>query len=150
MPMISNRSAPGVTVVPVLVYEDVARAIEWLGKAFGFKERLRAAAPDGIVSHAQLIVGDGAIMIGRPGGEFRAPRPAEVSQYVLVHVDDVDRHCQDAEQSGARVLKAPANMPFGERQYTAQDPWGHRWTFSQSVADVLPAAWGARTALPAG
>jgi uncharacterized glyoxalase superfamily protein PhnB len=31
---------------------------------------------------------------------------------------------------------------YGERQYTVEDPGGHRWTFSQSVADVDPADWG--------
>jgi uncharacterized glyoxalase superfamily protein PhnB len=34
--MITNRSAPTATVVPILVYDDVARAIDWLCAAFGF------------------------------------------------------------------------------------------------------------------
>src|SRR5260221_1848872 len=82
--MVLNRSAPRATVVPILVYEDVTAAIEWLCSAFGFTERLRAGAP-GVVSHAQLTVGDGAIMLGRQGAEFRPPRTGEVSQYVTVH-----------------------------------------------------------------
>ncbi len=41
-------------------------------------------------------------------------------------------------------MKPPTDMPFGERQYTVEDPWGHRWTFSQSIADVAPEVWGAR------
>jgi hypothetical protein len=49
---IVNRSAPTATVVPVLVYEDVGQAIEWLCGAFGFTERLRATR-DGRVVHAQ-------------------------------------------------------------------------------------------------
>lgn len=32
--------------------------------------------------------------------------------------------------------------PYGERQYVAEDPGGHRWTFSQSLVDVDPASWG--------
>ena len=43
--MVINRSAPRATVVPILVYEDVGRAIDWLCGTFGFKERLRAAGP---------------------------------------------------------------------------------------------------------
>ena len=144
--MVVNRSAPRATAVPVLVYEDVAKAIAWLCEAFGFMERLRAAGPDGMVSHAQLTVAEGAIMLGRQGGEFRPPRPNEVSQYVVVHVENVDAHFERARRSGARILKAPSDMPFGERQYTAEDPGGHRWTFSQSIADVAPEAWGARQA----
>ena len=145
--MVVNRSAPRATVVPILVYEDVAAAIDWLCDAFGFTERLRAAGPGGVVSHAQLAIGEGAegaLMLGRPGGEFHPPRPGEVSQYVVVHVEDVEKHYEHARQRGARILKEPTDMPFGERQYTAEDPGGHRWTFSQSIADVAPEAWGAR------
>src|SRR5215468_10956793 len=101
-PGVANRSAPKSPVVPVLVYEDVGKAIEWLCGAFGFTERLRAAR-DGRVSHAQLLVGEAAIMIGTPGGPFRSPRPDEVNQYVIVHVEDVNRHFEHAAQFGARI-----------------------------------------------
>jgi uncharacterized glyoxalase superfamily protein PhnB len=141
--MVVNRSAPRATVVPILVYEDVGKAIDWLCTTFGFKERLRAAAPGGAVLHAQLDIAEGAVMLGRQGAEFRSPRANEVSQYVHVHVEDVDAHFEHARQCGARILKSPANMPFGERQYTVEDPGGHRWTFSQSIADVAPDEWGA-------
>ncbi len=141
--MVVSRSAPQATVVPVLVYEDVVKAIDWLCDVFGFSERLRAAGPGGSVTHAQLAMAEGAVMVGRQGGEFRPPRPNEVNQYVHVRVDDVDRHYDHARQCGARILKAPTDMPFGERQYTAEDLGGHRWTFSQSIADVAPEEWGA-------
>ncbi len=141
-----NRSAPTATVVPILVYEDVGKAIDWLCGAFGFTERLRAAGRDGKISHAQLAIAEGALMLGRQGGEFRQPPRNEVSQYVLVHVEDVDRHFEHAKRFGARIVKPPTNMPFGERQYTAEDDGGHRWTFSQHVADVAPEEWGATQA----
>jgi uncharacterized glyoxalase superfamily protein PhnB len=140
---IVNRSAPAATIVPVLIYEDVAKAIDWLRGAFKFTERLRAAGRDGRVTHAQLSVGEGAVMLGAQGADFKAPRPDEVNQYVLVRVEDVDRHFEHAKQFGARIVSLPANMPFGERVYTASDPAGHRWTFSQSIADVAPEQWGA-------
>jgi uncharacterized glyoxalase superfamily protein PhnB len=146
--MVVNRSAPPGTVIPVLIYEDVGKAIAWLCDTFGFKERLRAGN-----DHAQLVIGDGAVMLGaRPVGqgfespdeaEFRPPRADEVSQYVHVSVEDADRHHEHARQRGARILQPPANHPFGERQYTAEDLGGHRWTFSQSIADVAPTEWGA-------
>jgi uncharacterized glyoxalase superfamily protein PhnB len=146
--MVTNRSAPGATVVPILIYEDVDGAIEWLCGAFGFRERLRALGPDGRVSHAQLTIGMGGIMLGRQGGPFRVPRSGEVNQYVTIHIDDVDRHFEYAKAFGAQVLSRPVTMPFGERQYTAQDHGGHRWTFSQSVADAPFEAWGAIPAQP--
>ena len=143
---ILNRSAPAAIIVPVLIYEDVGKAIDWLCGAFGFTERLRAGGRDGRVTHAQLSVGEGAIMLGAQGAEFRPPRSNEVNQYVLVRVEDVDRHFEHAKRSGARIIHPPANMPFGERPYTAEDFAGHRWTFSQSMADVAPEEWGATEA----
>lgn len=143
-----NRSAPTATVVPVLIYEDVGKAIDWLCGAFGFAERLHVAGRDGRVIHAQLSVGEAAIMLGAQGAEFRPPRADEVSQYVLVHVQDVDAHFEHAKQFDAEIVRPPTDMPFGERTYTAKDPAGHRWTFSQSVADVPLEQWGAVTPAP--
>jgi uncharacterized glyoxalase superfamily protein PhnB len=144
--MLTNQSAPAATVVPILVYQDVGKAIDWLCGAFGFAERLRHER-DGVVSHAQLIVADGAIMLGRQGGQYRAPRSGEVHQYVVVTVEDVDRHFEHAKRFGAKIVEPLDDKPFGERQYSAEDPEGHRWTFSQHVADVPPQQWGAALAM---
>jgi uncharacterized glyoxalase superfamily protein PhnB len=128
--MIVNRSAPSSTVIPELPYDDVAQASDWLCSAFGFKERLR------IGDHrAQLVFGDGAVILtARDKGTQR--------NAVLVRVDNVDRHHEQAKRAGARILQPPTDHPYGERQYSAEDLGGHRWTFSQSIADVDPATWG--------
>jgi uncharacterized glyoxalase superfamily protein PhnB len=55
----------------------------------------------------------------------------------------VDGHFERAKQYGAKILHPPVDQPFGERQYTAEDHAGHRWTFSQHVKDVAPSDWGA-------
>jgi len=144
--MITNRSAPTATVVPVLVYADVAAAIEWLCATFGFRERLRVNGPDGRVSHAQLTVAEGSIMLGRAGGPYQPPGSEAIDQYVLVHVDDVAAHYERARRLDAKIISVPNDMPFGERAYTVQDLAGHRWTFSQHIADIAPEAWGATVA----
>ena len=138
--MVTNRSAPSATVVPILIYEDVGQASDWLCKAFGFKERLRAEWKGG-VSHAQLSVAEGAIMLGHAGGPYRPPRDENVTAYVLVHVEDVRGHFEQAMKGGAQIVQTVTDMPFGERQYTARDPAGHWWTFSQHVADIAPETW---------
>ena len=62
---------------------------------------------------------------------------------MIVRVEDVDaRTASSARAQGARILEEPTEFPFGERQYTAQDPGGHQWTFSQTLADVAPEEWG--------
>jgi len=137
--MIKNRSAPPGPIVPILIYEDVSKAIDWLRDAFGFKERLRTAPePDGTIHHAQLAIGGGAVILtGQRGGD-RPPR-----SFVYVPVNNVDEHFERAKQFGARILSEPRNCEFGERQYSVEDLAGNPWTFSQSVADVKPEKWGA-------
>lgn len=140
--MLANQSAPAAPVVPIVIYRDVNTAIDWLCRAFGFRERLRAGR-SGVVSHAQLLAGGGDIMVGRAGGPYKAMQSDELHQYVLVGVENVDEHFQRAQAAGAAIIQPPEDMPFGVRQYTASDLEGHWWTFAQNIADVHPSAWGA-------
>jgi uncharacterized glyoxalase superfamily protein PhnB len=134
--VVVNRSVPRAAVIPVLTYDDVAEASDWLCRAFGFKERLR------IGDHrAQLVFGDGAVIL-TAGRTERRVTANPVTHAVLMRVDDADRHHEQAKHSGARILQPPADYPYGERQYSALDLAGHHWTFSQSIADVDPASWG--------
>ncbi len=67
----------------------------------------------------------------------------------MVRVEDVDRHHERARRQRVRILQPPETYPFGERQYTAEDLDGHRWSFSQTVADVTPEDWGGTSTHPA-
>ncbi len=135
-----NRSIPQASVIPVLVYPDVRAAVVWLGRAFGFAERVQIG--DG--HRSQLTVGDhgGAVIVGDVHGQRRPPRAGEVTHSVIVRVDDVDEHCRMARERGARVVSELQDFPFGERQYTVEDLAGHQWTFSQTLADIAPEEWG--------
>ena len=136
-----NRSIPRATVIPVLIYPDVRAAVEWLTGAFGFRERVQI----GEDHRSQLALGDGAVIIGDVRHDRTPPRAGEVTHSVIVRVEDVDGHCEHARSQGARIIEEPTEYPFGERQYTAQDPAGHQWTFSQTLADVAPEEWGGIT-----
>ncbi len=138
--MKANRSIPSDVVVPVLVYPDVRDAVDWLGKAFGFEERLQI----GESHRSQLRFGDGAVIVADVRREQRPPRAGEVTHLVLVRVDDARAHCERAREHGARILMEPTDFEYGERQYTAEDPAGHRWTFSETLDDVDPATWGGK------
>lgn len=70
------------------------------------------------------------------------PIHTEQPHSLMVRVDDVDRHYAHVVQCGARIISLPADFPYGERQYTVEDLAGHRWIFSQSIADVDPQEWG--------
>jgi uncharacterized glyoxalase superfamily protein PhnB len=136
-----NRSIPPAPVVPVLVYPDVREAVAWLEAAFGFAERVRI----GESHRSQLSLGDGAVIVGDVRGERRPPHPGEETHSVLVRVDDARAHCQHARAHGARILMEPRDFEYGERQYEAEDPAGHRWTFSETLRDVAPEEWGGET-----
>jgi len=132
-------------VTPYLLYEDVAGALAWLTRAFGFRERLRYADREGNVTHAEMTIGDdGLVMMGDPGAEYRSPRksggfPAQV----YVYVDDLDAHFEQARAAGAEIVSEPAEQPYGDRRYDARDVEGHRWSFAEHVTDVAPEEWGA-------
>jgi PhnB protein len=97
--------------VPMISYENVAAAVDWLSEAFGFRERgQRYAEDDGTVTHAALELGGAVVMLGWPGPDYQSPaRHVEVCEHarnwlsvpyvvdgVLIYVDDVDAHCEKA------------------------------------------------------
>ena len=128
--MRSNRSVPPCAVIPVLTYPDPSAAAEWLSKAFGFTVRLR------IANHRiQMKAGEGCFTIAE--GNVTPNH----SQSVQVRIEDAIRHCQRARQNGAVILSEPVQHPYGERQYNAQDFYGHRWDFTETVADIAPEEW---------
>jgi uncharacterized glyoxalase superfamily protein PhnB len=132
--VLTNRSVPDAMIIPELAYRDVRNAARWLTAAFGLEVRLR------IGDHrVQLVYGDGAVIAIELGDTVA---PVGMTHGLLVRVEDADAHHEQAARAGARILKPPADYPYGERQYTAEDLGGHVWTFSQSLADVDPADWG--------
>lgn len=129
--MLSNRSMPRSTVVPELAYPDIGQAIEKLCEAFGFTLRIR------IGDHrAQLNVGNGAVILIEAGGGV------SLKTAVMVRVDDVNAHYEEARRRGMHITREPTDFPYGERQYNAEDFAGHHWCFSQSIADIDPKDWG--------
>lgn len=121
-------------IIPHLIYDDVAGAIAWLHRAFGFRERAenRMLEPDGTIGHAEMEVGDALIMLGPPSVHGESPQRG-VSAMLQVYVEGVDRHCERARAAGARIVLEPADQPWGDRRYQATDPEGHQWHFAQRI-----------------
>ena len=133
-PLPANRTMPADVLVPVLAYASVSEAVAWLTEAFGFTFRWQ------IEDHrAQLGVGEHAALALTQG----AP-PSDGTDHVMVRVADVDAHRTHAAAAGATVGEAEDHF-YGERQYTATDHAGRSWIFTQSIADLDPTDWGART-----
>jgi uncharacterized glyoxalase superfamily protein PhnB len=133
------------TIAPYLLYEDVDGALDFLARAFGFREELRYTGPEGYVNHAEMRIGeDGVIFMGDPGGDYRNPvHVGARTQMVCVNVDDVDAVFEQARAAGAEITEEPADQEYGERRFMARDPEGHAWSISQVIRQVEPADWGA-------
>jgi uncharacterized glyoxalase superfamily protein PhnB len=134
-------------VVPFIGYEDAARAIKWLERAFGFVEdRSARYEEEGTITHAELDVGGATVYVSTPAG-YASPaqlrkscelaRRAYDNPWVIdghfVEVGDVDAHHTRAVAAGATILR-PLEEGHGMRFYSAEDLEGHRWMFGTSSA----------------
>lgn len=131
------------TVIPMLSYQDGVTAMDWLIEAFGFAEVERWLDDDGHLSHGELAVGGGRVMVSElasyegPAAHRKHCTAADawlstpwVIDGVLVHVSDVDAHYVRARAAGAGLLSGIEEAPYG-RLYRAEDVEGHRWMFLQ-------------------
>ena len=131
-------------------YDDAARAIDWLCRAFGFDVRLKVEGEGGRIEHSELIYGEGLIMVAQAGANARRPgltyptSPQSVggrnTQSLMLFVDDVEAHCARAREAGATIFAEPEVHDYGaeywsDRSYGAVDPEGHHWWFTQRLRD---------------
>lgn len=122
-------------ITPYLFYEDLAGALKFLSKAFGFKKFGKAMrGKDGKLNHAAMKFGDDFIMMGCPGAKYKSPKKlGQATQNLYVNVDDVDKHFARAKKAGARILAEPGDTSYGHRRYGAEDPEGHQWYFAHEI-----------------
>ncbi|HJP01390.1 MAG TPA: VOC family protein [Planctomycetota bacterium] len=128
------------SIIPGLRYADAPAAIEWLCEAFGFEAKLVVPGEEeGAIAHAQLVLGNGMIMLGSAGTHAgsafdEAMRPpselgGRCTQGAYAIVDDADAHHARARAAGAEILLALEDQDYGGRGYTCRDPQGHVWSF---------------------
>jgi uncharacterized glyoxalase superfamily protein PhnB len=143
--MLANRSVPVDTILPHVVYHDVAAAIEWLTRTFGFIEHYLYATSGEPLGGAQVHLGNAWIMLHsvRRGGSSTPAQLGSCTQTLTIFVDDVDAHFERTKAAGARIIEDLHETIYGERQYGVEDLDGHQWLFSQHARDVSPEEWGA-------
>jgi PhnB protein len=129
-------------VTAYLCIDGAGAAIDFYRQVFGAKERLRMAAPGGKVGHAEIVIGDSAIMLADefPEMGFFAPKPG-VGLPVNMHlyVKDVDSVFQRAIEAGAEVIRAIEDKFYGDRTGSLRDPFGHIWHLATHKEDLSPA-----------
>ena len=109
--MADNAKNTTTTVIPTLRYQDAPAAIEWLCEAFGFEKHLVVPGESGTIAHAQLVFGNGMIMLGsaldREFDKLQKPPNAlgnVPSQRPYVILEDADKHCARAVAAGAEIV----------------------------------------------
>jgi uncharacterized glyoxalase superfamily protein PhnB len=143
--MIKNRSVPANILLPHITYQNVAEAIAWLTRTFGFTEHYRYGESDGSVAGAQMHLGDAWIMLNSARSGSGSPKQlGHATQSLTVFVDNIDEHYAIARSEGARIVEDLHETEYGEQQYGVEDLEGHHWLFARHARDVSPDEWGAR------
>jgi uncharacterized glyoxalase superfamily protein PhnB len=123
-------------IIPVLVYRDLAAAHDFLVRAFDFESGGVERDDAGNAFHAEVHAAGSTIWLHRVTEEHGMASPQEIGLAgagIVVHVADVDAHCKRARAAGARIHAEPTDQPYGQREYEARDPEGHRWWFATPV-----------------
>ena len=129
-------------VTPYLIIKDAANAIEFYKNVFGATELMRMAGPDGAVVHAEIKIGDSAIMLAEePAGDtsLRGKSPyslGDSSVVISLYVEDADATAAKAVAAGAKLLAPIENRFYGDRCGRLEDPFGHIWIIGTHVEDM--------------
>jgi PhnB protein len=121
------------TVTPYLMVQGASKLIDFLKQAFGAKEILRMARPDGAIMHAEVKIGDSIVMMSEASGEH-GPMPT----MIYLYVEDVDTIYNRALQAGATSLREPTDEFYGDRSGGVKDPSGNQWWIGTHIEDVSP------------
>lgn len=128
------------SITPYMGINRASEAIEFYKKAFGATQVMRLDMPDGKVGHAELRIGDSAIMLGTPCDEMALRNPDEHTSVGLhLYVNDVDAQFKQAIAAGATVVSEPKDQFYGDRSASVKDPFGHLWFLATRKEDLTEA-----------
>ena len=122
-------------LAPVLVYEDIPAAHDFLVEVFGFASRGVERDGQGNAVHAEVRAGDFAIWLHRVAPEHHmlaARTMPGASGGLYVHVDDVDAHYELVRTHEVEIVSELRDQPYGAREYGVKDLEGHRWWFASA------------------
>ena len=124
-------------IIPVLTYQDIQAAHDFLVRAFDFDSGGVDRNAEGQAVHAEVRAGDAAVWLHRVTAEHQLASPVAsdvANSGLFVYVRDVDAHYERARAAGALIDSQPVDQPYGQREYGARDLEGHRWWFGTATA----------------
>ena len=128
-------------VIPYLIVDGAAAAMDFYKSVFGATERMRMPGPDGRISHAELQLGESVIMLADENPEMGIHGPKTIGGTPVtlhVYVEDSDAAFKRALNAGATSLRPIENQFYGDRSGQFEDPFGHKWNVATHVEDVPP------------
>ena len=129
------------SVTPYLIVKGAAEAIEFYKRAFGATELMRMDWSGGRIGHAEIRIGDSAVMLADEFPEMGVRGPQSLGGAgvnLLIYVEDVDARFAQAVAAGATVKRPLKDQFYGDRSGTVDDPFGHQWTIATHTEDVSP------------
>lgn len=127
------------SITPYLIITNAAKALDFYKTAFGAKEVMRMAMPNGKVMHAEITIGNSKIMLADEAPEMDARSPQTIGATpVLIHlyVENVDKFIQHAVANGAKLTRPIQDQFYGDRSGGITDPFGHVWGIATHTKDV--------------
>src|SRR5581483_1676310 len=131
-------------VLPHLVVDDAAAAIDFYVKAFNGVELGRVPGPGGKLVHAAVQINGSTVMLNDDFPEMNDGKPSTPKALggtpVTIHlvVTDVDTQFKRAVDAGATVLMPVEDQFWGDRYGMLRDPFGQQWSMGQPVREVSP------------
>ena len=148
----ASSPLPAPNLMPLMRYRDLAEAMSWLERAFGFEKQIAVSDNDGAAIYGQMTYRGSLMMMGAVRDtdlDKLMRQPDEVgdveTQSCYIVVEDADTHYARAVDAGAEIVLEIKSDGLGRRGYSCRDPQGHIWNFgtynpARGLAPVAAAA----------
>lgn len=140
-------------VTPYICVQDADAAIQFYVEVFGAEERMRIEMGEGVIGHAEIVLGDSVIMLSSPFPDMNVHDPEHYGGSPVnlsLYVEDVDATFAKAIEHGAKEVDAITDQFWGDRSGKLLDPWGHVWSLATHIEDVSPEEMEKRAAAAFG
>ena len=136
--------SPVPPLTPYLVVSDAAAAVEFYKKAFGAEQDGEAHFMPGTdkIMHVRLLINGSLVMLCDDFSAMMHKPPATPdalggSPVILaLQLEDVQSFWDRAVEAGITVTMPLADMFWGDRYGQVTDPFGHKWSMSQTLVEL--------------
>ncbi len=127
----SYRSEGAPTLQPYLHPLRAEPVLKFMKRAFGAEELGRYTAPDGVIHHTTVKIGNAHMEMGEAHGPYQ-PMPT----MFYLYVEDCDALYKRALSAGATSMSEPVDQPYGDRSGGVIDPFGNKWYIATHIKDM--------------